>query len=258
MPIGLCSEHIPQNVFTSSIAKLYTNLFDETLMSALNAFAQRWLAFDAMVVRCSNSDLLKGGAVVAVLWWIWFQKEQPIHGRNPRSSVLATIVGCLAGIALARVFQLTLPFRLRPIHDPTLAFRPPYGLDLTRLDGWSSFPSDHAALFIGLSTGLFFISRRLGLLSLIYVVVLIMLPRAYNGLHYPTDLLAGGALGALCVVISNLIEIKKDVMVPILNWEKRHAPSFYACFFLFMFQLATLFDGARSLVGIVKDLAKIY
>jgi undecaprenyl-diphosphatase len=125
------------------------------------------------------------------------------------------------------------------------------------LEDWSAFPSDHGALFIGLVTGLFFVSRRLGWFSLVYVSIFIMIPRLYSGFHYPTDIIAGAALGIMCVGLTNVLTIKYDVTRPALKWVQKHPPSFYACFFLFTFQVATLFDGTRTIVGIFKDLIAI-
>ena len=69
---------------------------------------------------------------------------------------------------------------------------------------WSAFPSDHAVMYSALAVGLCFVSLRLGLFATVYVVCAICFPRAYLGYHYPTDLLVGAVIGALCAYGFNL------------------------------------------------------
>jgi len=225
--------------------------FDEIILSFLNQFAQRSWTFDNLMVRISGNDLLKGGLVMAVLWWIWFAHDQKVIGRRTRETVLATLIGAFGAEFLARILALTLPFRLRPTHNPELVFRLPYGAELTAVDRWSSFPSDHAALFFGLATGLLFISRRQGFFGFFYVFTIIVIPRMYRGLHYPTDMIGGAVLGMVSVGLANMPIIKNSVTKPILNWSQKHPPSFYAFFFLLTFQVATLFDGMRGIAGFI-------
>ena len=59
-----------------------------------------------------------------------------------------------------------------------------------------SFPSDHATMAGAVTVGLFLVSRRLGVLSAI-AAVLMAFARVYIGAHYPQDVIAGLALGAL-------------------------------------------------------------
>ena len=232
--------------------------FDSIVLSFFNGFSQRSWTFDNLMVSLSGNNLLKGGLAVAVLWWIWFASYEKVIGRKNRETVLASLVGAFGAVFLARMLALTLPFRLRPLYDPGIAFRVPYGSDLTVLDGWSSFPSDHAALFFGLATGLLFISRRLGLLGFFYVLTMIAIPRIYTGYHYPTDIVAGAILGMVTTALVNMSIVKYLMMKRILYWSESYPPSFYALFFLLTYQVATLFDGVRGIAGVVfKVLARL-
>jgi undecaprenyl-diphosphatase len=206
----------------------------------------------------SGNDLVKGGVIIAVVWWIWFSYNHESSDRNTRASLLVTLAGAFGAVILARMMALVLPFRFRPIHDPDYFFLLPYGTAERTLDGWSSFPSDHAALFFGLATGLLLISRRRALVGFCYVFIVIIIPRMYIGLHYPTDMIAGAILGILCVSLANLPIIRGPVTKPILLWSERHGPSFYAFFFVLTFQVATLFEGIRNFAGfMVEDLLRL-
>jgi undecaprenyl-diphosphatase len=66
-----------------------------------------------------------------------------------------------------------------------------------------SFPSDHAVMAGAVATGLWFVSRRLGIAASI-AAVLMAFARVYIGAHYPQDVLAGLALGCLVAILTYL------------------------------------------------------
>jgi undecaprenyl-diphosphatase len=223
------------------------NVFDITVVSAVNQYAQRSWAFDNAIYFLSNNHLLKGGVLTTLIWWLWF-RDDPRQGER-RAHILATFAACVVSMAVARTVALTAPFRLRPLHEPALAFRLPFGEPAANLDGWSSFPSDHAALFFTLATGLLFASRRAGLFALLYTTVFICLPRLYLGLHYPTDLIAGAALGALSAVGANRLLAPRPTMLRAAQWSLAAPASFYPLVFLFTFQVAEMFDSTRAVLS---------
>lgn len=67
-----------------------------------------------------------------------------------------------------------------------------------------SFPSYHASFFFALSTVILFWNRKLGVLLFI-ASCLVVVARVFAGLHWPTDILAGMALGIACGLIARLI-----------------------------------------------------
>jgi undecaprenyl-diphosphatase len=151
----------------------------------------------------------------------------------------------------ARVLAHTLPLRHRPILDPTLHFRPPYSLpDQSNWTIWSSFPSDHAALFFALLTGVWLACRRAGVILLFYVLIAISFPRIYTGIHYPTDILAGAALGIAAVLICSWNGIRDFWTGSVLNWIERSPAAGYALLFLVTFEIATLFWDIRTFLFI--------
>lgn len=67
-----------------------------------------------------------------------------------------------------------------------------------------SFPSGHAAVFFALAVALWFIDRRtgwwFGALALVNGIA-----RVYVGVHWPTDILAGAAIGILSTLAVKLL-----------------------------------------------------
>jgi undecaprenyl-diphosphatase len=219
--------------------------FDYSIVRFFNQFAHRYHLFDHIVVFLSNSDLMKGGVVMAAIWWAWFYgKRDP---KTNRSLLLCALLASLISLFFARLLALVLPIRIRPILDTALHFRPPSGVSSqTNWTIWSSFPSDHAALFFALLTGVWLVSRRLGTPLLIYVVVFICLPRIYVGIHYPSDILAGAALGVLSVLLCSWSKVRESWTPTVLAWIDRWPGPAYALLFLLTFEIATLFWDVRT------------
>jgi undecaprenyl-diphosphatase len=63
-----------------------------------------------------------------------------------------------------------------------------------------SFPSDHATMAGAVAVGLVLVSRRLGAFALI-AALLMAFTRVYVGAHYPDDVIAGLALGAVVALV---------------------------------------------------------
>ena len=103
---------------------------------------------------------------------------------------------------------------------------------------------------------LFFAWRAAGILALCYGLVTICLPRLYMGFHYPTDLLAGAAVGVATASLARLSSLREAVGKAAERWQQRSAASFYACLFILTFQIATIFESAREIAHFFSLLIK--
>ena len=156
------------------------------------AILQRFAApsdLDAGVLLCARflaEVLILIGPLSLV--WLWILGDL----RDRRAAVAAALAGVLAlGVAGLISSQIDRP---RPFV---------VGLARNYLDhvADSSLPSDHAALLFALAAGLA-LRRRAGPAALLFFVgALVGAARVYLGAHYPSDIVAGGALGLASALV---------------------------------------------------------
>lgn len=230
------------------------NAFDQSITLFVNQYAGRSWLFDSLVVFLSDQDLLKGGVALSFFWLAWFQTGGNVTDNRRR--LIAMLVACTVALTLGQILQVGLPFRLRPLHTPELAFTLPLTLPPKSLDGWSSLPSDHATLFFAISTGLMYVSRSLGLWSLTHTVVVVCLPRLYLGLHFASDLIVGALIGMASSYLLCSREYGANAVQYILDWGKRFPAALHAGLFLTTLQFATLFNDIRAIGGFVLTTAR--
>lgn len=220
------------------------NPFDFTIFHFLNSFAHRDYTFDLVITHLMCSGLTTGAVIMGLYWTAW-----EVEGRDSpekREVLLSGLFVSIFSIFVARLFAVTLPFRVRPMDNPDTGARIPYGVIPERLINWSSFPSDHAVLFICLAAILWMVSRRLGTVALLHAILVVDLPRIYSGVHYPTDILAGTALGIAMASLVQIRRLRSALASPIVRWRETHPNLFHICFFLCIFEVAELFDTVRS------------
>jgi undecaprenyl-diphosphatase len=234
------------------------NMIDCSVFSFLDQFEGKSALFDKVVNSIYDNGFLRGAIIVGLCWYAWFKNGENVRkNKKPREILLATLIACFVSILLARLIVMAFPFRLRPMCDPSVLF---HFAATAKSDwvNWSSFPSDHAIMFFTLTTGLFFISRTMGFIALLDTVFLVCLPRIYLGIHYPTDILAGAAIGIIIGLAANGKAVRVFLSKAPLWWLKKSPGSFYAFFFLFMSQLSVIFFDVRHVVlGLLKTALKM-
>jgi undecaprenyl-diphosphatase len=198
------------------------------------------------MVWLSTDGFQKGGLVMVLFWWGWFLKK-PRHVEN-REILISIAVAAPFAVGLSRLISLMVPFRGRPLYNPQLDVRIAYDLPPRTMETWNSFPSDHAVLFFTLVTGLFLLSRWIGLISALYVVLFVCIPRIFLGVHYPVDILAGAMLGIGVGYLATLEKVRSVVSRPILRWVSGHPSSFYAFCFFYTYQVSNAFGWIRDVI----------
>ncbi|MGX1545318.1 phosphatase PAP2 family protein [Streptomyces adustus] len=149
--------------------------------------------FDRGVAFVGEYGLLL--AMVLVVLWCWSTVRR--RGGDEAPSAVAGLVWAplAAGIAvLVNVPIRGFVQRPRPFLDHQ-------GLDVL-VSGKTdySFVSDHATITMAIGVGLFVTNRRFGLLG-IALAMLEGFCRVYMGVHYPTDVVGGFALGTAVALL---------------------------------------------------------
>ena len=227
---------------------------DVGIVEAFNSLVRKSVAFDQIVLMFEQNSLFKTGLVVFLLCYAWFSsRNQPAT----RRLVIRTFLAAFLAIVVARVANLALPVRLRPIHDPALQLRLVYGLERETHVGRSSFPSDHAVLLCAVATGLWAISRRYGAMAFAWLLVAVFSARVFTGLHYPSDIAAGGLLGIgiMWLVLSDR-RFTPKIVDHLMAAESRSTARFYSVAFLVTWQVANLFGEFRNIAWVLGTLGR--
>jgi membrane-associated phospholipid phosphatase len=139
-------------------------------------------------------------------WWIGRSE------RSPRKVAIAVWAAIGAVVALVLV---------QPIASAADEARPFVVLRFTPLIAHArdaGFPSDHATGAGAIAAGLLFLSWRLGLVTAL-LALLIAFSRVYVGVHFPQDVLAGLALGAVVAVLGVFVVV--PLLAKLVEWLAR-------------------------------------
>lgn len=215
------------------------NWFDLTVLRSLTSFANVWPAFDRFTSSLVSLELVKGGVTMALFWAAWFGRGSD---ERRREILVATLAAAAAALFVAVALAMLLPFRLRPL----LVFQAEGMIVSPSWRDWSSFPSDHATLFLALATGIQRAVPRVGWIALGHALVIVCLPRVYIGLHYPTDILGGATLGVAATYFFTGTSLRRRVSAWPLALSRRSPGAFYAALFVASYLIATLFTDLRQ------------
>ncbi|EGY01588.1 phosphoesterase PA-phosphatase related protein [Nitrospirillum viridazoti Y2] len=222
------------------------NGFDSAIQEFLTTHAFTSDVVNHAIRTIADFSMFKGLFPVAILWWVWFRGGR--RGLWEKEMVIATFVSGLLALGAGRLLAHFLPFRERPIYDPAVPFHFPLsGTSETILRTWSSFPSDHAMLWMAVSTGIFLVWRWIGVLAMAYTAIFVCTVRVYLGLHFPTDVLGGAIIGVLITLVMTRDAVRPLYTTPILRVMMRFPAPCYTLAFLFCFELVTQFDEIRMI-----------
>lgn len=145
--------------------------------------------------------------LMALGLWSWWTARMRADAVHAVAGLLWAPLGAVAAYAVNYPIR-ELVERPRPLVDhPTLNELVP---DKT---GYS-FVSDHSALTMALAIGIFMVNRRLGFVA-IGLALFQGFGRVYAGVHYPTDVIGGVALGVAVVLL--LAPLAMMLLLPLVR-----------------------------------------
>jgi undecaprenyl-diphosphatase len=158
---------------------------DHGLLHLLNTFLARHDGVEDPLLAYSNaSQLLFAGTLVALFLLLPGARR---HGarRIAVAAAASAAVALALGAVLSHLIERARPFVIDPggVHQ------------FTHHAADAGFPSDHATASFAIATAILLRSRRWGIVALA-LATLLALTRVAIGVHYPTDVLAGAALGS--------------------------------------------------------------
>lgn len=138
----------------------------------------------------------------------WFTLPKP-EGKQRHALLIMGLSGILA--LVINVIIAHLWFRPRPfmtLAHGTFTQLIPHSAD-------ASFPSDHVSGSFGFAAGSYKKTAKWIQISFSLLAVLVLVARVYTGVHWPTDVLGGAAVGTL----SSLIMWRfSSLLQPVSNW----------------------------------------
>jgi undecaprenyl-diphosphatase len=152
-------------------------------------------------------------AMVLLVVWCWWSVRRR-GGEDAASSVAALVWAPLAaGVAVL----VNVP--IRGFVERPRPFLTHEGLDVL-VSGKTdySFVSDHATITMAMGVGLFVANRRFGLFGL-GLALLEGFCRIYMGVHYPTDVVGGFALGTAVALL--LSPVAMALLTPVVKAVER-------------------------------------
>jgi membrane-associated phospholipid phosphatase len=236
--------------------RMWNNGLNLAVIAWLGQFTMSSAHFNQIVHYISGANLFKGYPIMAAMWFFWSRDSDPKS--NTRRIIVGTIAACVVAVLVARIINNVGPFQPRPIANNALPLLTFVGLPdpaSQALYIWNSFPSDHAAMYFSLAAGIFLISKRFGAFVYLYVFLFIALPRMYLGLHYATDIIAGGILGIGCTLLLNSKAGASLYERPYRHLLNRYPAAFQTALFLVCIELSMTFEDVRKLLeGVTKYL----
>src|SRR3954464_15527723 len=173
---------------------------DWSILHALNGFLVHHDAVeDPYADYVRFSELL----FLGLLAWIFIESRGYARRAARRGAVAA---GLSAGLALLLASQIAnLVGRPRPFVDEpsTVHLLVAHAAD-------PGFPSDHATAAFAIAVAILLRSRRWGLLALVMAVAL-AIGRVAVGVPFPTDVIAGAALGSATALLLYLPAIRRPL-----------------------------------------------
>ena len=258
------------NIFLTSLTAASNYLYE-----LLNSVVGHSWVLDTLLTLPLENQLVKAAIVGGCFVAVWFGRGEEVEIVRRRKILLLTLLAAVFVIATTKTISKTV-FLPRPfiqsqkafhlegdqlVESRKLPFRVP--LDDESQKGFQalqkgdvfqndlgSFPSDHAGFYLTLAVGIWLASRRIGSLAIAWTVFVIMGSRVITGQHSPLDVVVGGGIGIVILLLVQLIVGKgfRKLLDPITRWTLQHQALSSALIFITIFEAANTLQNLRPLL----------
>ena len=161
---------------------------DSTVFFWINGLADRVPIIDSFI-RLMANDYLIPLSMALVLFGLWFIGRDAERRERNQKAVMVTFTAVAFASMVVKIINLFYdrlrPFELYPTSKVKLLFYTPTD---------PSFPSNMAAVAFAFAMGTWLVNRKLGWILFI-PAVLVAFGRVYIGVHFPSDVIVGAAIG---------------------------------------------------------------
>ncbi|MGY3681685.1 phosphatase PAP2 family protein [Streptomyces sp. TE33382] len=186
---------------------------DVSLLYDINGLAKAaptW--FDRVMEFVGEYGIMLGMVLVAL--WCWWS----VRRRGTAEDSVTAVAG-LVWAPLAAGIALLINIPIRGFVERPRPFNDHDGLDvLVKGKTDFSFVSDHATMAMAIGVGLFVANRKFGFVALGLALVEGFC-RVYMGVHYPTDVIGGFALGTAVALL--LAPLAMALLTPLVTAVSR-------------------------------------
>jgi len=162
---------------------------DWSLLHAMNEFLFRHDAVEDPLLFYVNASEALFAATLAVVFMAGYGQRHVAWRRAAVAAVLSAGLALAVGKAISELVDRARPF----VADTHVHLFSGHAAD-------PGFPSDHATAAFAIATAIVLRRRDWGAFALVAATVL-SLGRVALGVHYPSDVLAGAALGAAAALL---------------------------------------------------------
>ncbi|MEU7601556.1 phosphatase PAP2 family protein [Streptomyces sp. NPDC040724] len=187
---------------------------DVSLLYEVNGAARHAPAWLDRVVSLAGEYGILLALVLLVLWcWHGARRQDETTAVESFAALvwapLAAALALLVNVPLREFVGRQRPFRQ---HEGLQVIDPGFGAGIGNTE--FSFVSDHTTLAMALGVGLFLANRKIGFLG-IGLALAEGFCRVYMGVHYPTDVIGGLALGTAVVLV--LAPLAMALLTPVVR-----------------------------------------
>ncbi|MUL67842.1 UDP-diphosphatase [Mycobacterium sp. CBMA 234] len=192
---------------------------DTRIFYVVNDFARHTPWLHSLMAGYANHGVLAFIALLLVGWWLARRSTEPMMMVAAVWAPLGVLAALLVYDPIAVSVNETRP--CNALHDIVVLH--------CNTDG--GFPSIHAVIAAAVAAGLWLVDRRLGVVAVVAAAAMAF-ARVYVGAHYPHDVLAGLALGAVVSLAGYMLFrplLRRLVVIVSKTWlrtAKDHPPRY--------------------------------